>query len=161
MKRKVLILGGGGFIGSAIARILSKRENYIITIADNFHHNQDDEIFMNFISDNDIKLLKADFTEKSSFDLLEDKYDDFYMLASMIGVNNTLENPHEIIRVNTALIYNSLEWVKNNSVKMFYLHQQVNVILAQLTNLDIKFQQLRYSIVCRSYRPFKVYLCCY
>ena len=40
MKRKVLILGGGGFIGSAIARILSKRENYDITIADNFHHNQ-------------------------------------------------------------------------------------------------------------------------
>ena len=117
MKRKVLILGGGGFIGSAIARILSKRENYNITIADNFHHNQDDEIFMNFISDNNIKLFKADFTEKSSFDLLEDKYDDFYMLASMIGVNNTLENPHEIIRVNTALIYNSLEWVKNNSIK--------------------------------------------
>ena len=57
MKRKVLILGGGGFIGSAIARILSKRENYNITIADNFHHNQDDEIFMNFISKNNIKLF--------------------------------------------------------------------------------------------------------
>jgi nucleoside-diphosphate-sugar epimerase len=84
MKRKVLILGGGGFIGSAIARILSKRENYNITIADNFHHNQDDEIFMNFISDNNIKLFKADFTEKSSFDLLDKHYDDFYMLASMI-----------------------------------------------------------------------------
>ena len=39
------------------------------------------------------------------------------MLASMIGVNNTLENPHEIIRVNTALIYNSLEWTKNNKIK--------------------------------------------
>jgi hypothetical protein len=25
----------------------------------------------------------------------------------MIGVNNTLKNPHEIIRVNTALIFNS------------------------------------------------------
>ena len=90
MKRKVLILGGGGFIGSAIARILSQRENYNITIADNFHHNQDDEIFMNFIKENKINLIKADFTEKSSFDLLDKVYDDFYMLASMICVNNTL-----------------------------------------------------------------------
>ena len=118
MERKVLILGGGGFIGSEIARILSNSKNYYdITIADNFHHNQDDEIFMNFIKEKNIKLIKADFTEKSSFNLLDKVYDDFYMLASMIGVNNTLENPHEIIRVNTALIYNSLEWVKNSSVK--------------------------------------------
>lgn len=117
MKRKVLILGGGGFIGSAIARNLSERVNYDITIADNFHHNQDDERFMNFVVKNKIKLFKADFTDYSSFDLLDKKYDDFYMLASMIGVNNTLENPHEIIRVNTALIYNSLEWIKKISVK--------------------------------------------
>ena len=116
MKRKVLILGGGGFIGSGIARILSKRENYEITIADNFHLKQDDKIFMNFIKENKINLIKADFTEKSAFNLLDKVYDDFYMLASMIGVNNTLKNPHEIIRVNTALIYNSLEWVKNNSL---------------------------------------------
>ena len=39
------------------------------------------------------------------------------MLASMIGVNNTLEIPHEIIRINTALIFNSLEWVKKTDVK--------------------------------------------
>ena len=67
-----------------------REKKYDITIADNFHHNQDDENFMNFVSDNNIKLFKADFTEMSSFDLLDKQYDDFYMLASMIGVNNTL-----------------------------------------------------------------------
>ena len=39
-KRKVFILGGGGFIGSAIAKILVNRGNYEITIGDNFYHNQ-------------------------------------------------------------------------------------------------------------------------
>ena len=45
---------------------------------------------MNSVSDNNIKLFKADFTEMSSFDLLDKQYDDFYMLASMIGVNSSL-----------------------------------------------------------------------
>ena len=117
MNRKVLILGGGGFIGFAIARILAKRENYVITIADDFHKNQDDVEFLDFIKKNNIKLIRSDFTKTKSFDLLEKNYDDFYMLASMIGVDNTLEIPHEIIRVNTALIYNSLEWVKNNNIR--------------------------------------------
>lgn len=115
--RKVLILGGAGFIGSAIARILAKRNNYEITIGDNFCHGQDDEEFMQFIDQNNIRLLRADFAEPASFDLLENEYDDFYMLASLIGVNNTLQNPHEVIRVNTALIYNSLEWIKKSSIK--------------------------------------------
>tara|TARA_A100001011_G_scaffold367061_1_gene420154 strand:- start:83 stop:1111 length:1029 start_codon:yes stop_codon:yes gene_type:complete len=116
-KRKVFILGGGGFIGFKIVEILSERKNYDITIGDNFHLNQDDSEFYEFVKKNNIKVINKDFTLKSSFDLLENDYDDFYMLASMIGVNNTLENPHEVIRVNTALIYNSLEWIKTNSAK--------------------------------------------
>lgn len=117
MRRKVLILGGGGFIGSAIAKILSERKNYEITIGDNFIRNQDDDAFMRFIHLSGIKLIKEDFTDKTMFELLDKDYDDFYMLASMIGVNNTLEIPHEIIRVNTSLILNSLEWVKTTKVK--------------------------------------------
>ncbi len=117
MKRKVFILGGGGFIGSAIARILSLRKNYDITIGDVFIRNQDDVDFMEFINSSGIKLIKGDFTNPVMFNALDKDYDDFYMLASMIGVNNTLEIPHEIIRVNTALIFNSLEWLKKTSVK--------------------------------------------
>ncbi len=116
-KRKVFILGGGGFIGFSIAKILSVRKNYEITIGDNFCNNQYDSTFIKFIKSNNIKLIIADFTLKSSFEKLKNNYDDFYMLASMIGVNNTLQNPHEVIRVNTALIYNSLEWIKNSKIK--------------------------------------------
>jgi len=116
-KRKVLILGGGGFIGSAIARILVKKGGYDITIGDNFCHNQDDEDFISLLKNNNITLFKEDFTDPLQFEKLDAEYDDFYMLASMIGVNNTLENPHEIIRVNTALIYNSLEWIKKVKIK--------------------------------------------
>ena len=116
-KRKVFVLGGGGFIGSAIAKELVKRGNYDITIGDNFHLNQNDSELIEFINNNNIRLIHKDFTNPEVFKDLDNNYDDFYMLASMIGVNNTLENPHEIIRVNTALIYNSLEWIKSIDVK--------------------------------------------
>ena len=41
-KRKSFILGGGGFIGFAIVKILAQRKSYDLTIADDFHKNQDD-----------------------------------------------------------------------------------------------------------------------
>lgn len=116
-KRKVLILGGGGFIGSAIARILNERNKYQITIADNFHLGQNDKDFKDFIKTSGIKVIHKDFTIEKSFEYLDNSYDDFYMLASMIGVNNTLKIPHEIIRVNTLLIINSLEWLKKVKIK--------------------------------------------
>jgi len=117
MSRKVFILGGGGFIGSAIAKILVKRKGYDITIGDNFCNNQNDDQFMSFIKKNKIKLINADFTDINQFNKLDKEYDDFYMLASKIGVNYTLEKPDEVIRVNTLLIFNSLEWVKKINIK--------------------------------------------
>ena len=116
-KRKVFILGGGGFIGSAIVKELINRNNYDITIGDNFHLSQNDEELNGFLKKHNVKVIHKDFVDPKSFHLLDKKYDDFYMLASMIGVNNTLENPHEVIRINTALIFNSLEWVKNINIK--------------------------------------------
>ena len=116
-KRKVFVLGGGGFIGSAIVRILNKRGNYDITVGDNFIHNQLDDELIDFYDNNDIRLIHEDFTDVKQFDKLDNEYDDFYMLASMIGVNYTLKNPEEVIRVNTALIYNSLEWTRKIKLK--------------------------------------------
>lgn len=116
-KRKVFLLGGGGFIGFAIVKILAYRGDCEITVADNFIRNQDDEEFLSFIKKYNVKLIRGDFSDPAQFDRLENAYDDFYMLASMIGVNNTLEMPHEIIRMNTALIFNSLEWLKRVKVR--------------------------------------------
>jgi len=44
-------------------------------------------------------------------------FDQVYMLASIVGVNNTIENPDEVIRVNTSLILNCLEWLRTTKVK--------------------------------------------
>ena len=76
-----------------------------------------DEGLSCLLENNDITFIEADFTEKDSFSLLDDDYDQLYMLASMVGVENTLTHPHEVIRINTSLILNTLEWVKNSEIK--------------------------------------------
>ena len=117
MKKSVLIIGGAGFIGLNILKNLGKKNMYKLSLADNFSRGQMDDSLSFLVEKYNINVIKADFTIPDSFDLLEKEYDQVYMLASVVGVDNTLERPHEVIRINTALIYNTLEWTKKAKIK--------------------------------------------
>jgi len=117
--KKVLLLGGAGFIGFSIAKYLSKNEDYKITIADNFFRVGGiiDPPLKSLANEKDIRIISGDFTESKSFLELDIDYDYVYMLASVVGVDYVNNMPHEIIRINTALIFNTLEWLKNVKCK--------------------------------------------
>ncbi|MDC1443522.1 NAD-dependent epimerase/dehydratase family protein [Gammaproteobacteria bacterium] len=115
--KKVIILGGAGFIGLNIARYLIKNRNYEITIADNLSRGKMDSYMEEILSEQNVNFIEGDFTKESAFDNLEKDYDYCYMLASVVGVNNTLKIPGEIIRINTSLILNTLEWLRKGSAK--------------------------------------------
>ena len=117
MKKSVLIIGGAGFIGLNLLKNLAEKKIYKLSLADNFSRGKMDKSLSLLVEKYNIKVIKADFTIPTSFDLLDKEYDQVYMLASVVGVNNTLERPHEVIRINTALIYNTLEWTKKAKIK--------------------------------------------
>ena len=117
MKKSVLILGGAGFVGFNLLKTLAEKNTYKLSIADNFSRGKMDDSLGLLVEKYNIKVIKADFTIPSSFDLLDNEYDQLYMLAAVVGVNNTLEKPHEVIRINTALVYNTLEWTKKVTIK--------------------------------------------
>ena len=58
-----------------------------------------------------VKIVSGDFTDPRSFDDL-DRFDQVYMLASVVGVDYVNSIPHEIIRINSMLIINTLEWIR-------------------------------------------------
>lgn len=116
-KKKVLILGGAGFIGFNITRYLCENRDYEVTIADNFFRGKQDEGFVEFTNTYAVKIISDDFTKQSAFDALEKDYDYVYMLASVVGVKYTEEIPDELIRINTSLILYTLEWLKGASCK--------------------------------------------
>jgi UDP-glucose 4-epimerase len=115
--KKVLLLGGAGFIGLNIARHLGARGGYDITIADNFFRGKQDESLQELVDKYSVNIIADDFTKPEAFTALERDYDHVYMLASVVGVKYTEEIPNELIRINTALIYNTLEWIKQTSCR--------------------------------------------
>ena len=117
MKKSVLIIGGAGFVGLNLLKNLAEKSIYKLSLADDFSRGQMDSSLSLLVEKYNIKVIKGDFTIPSSYDLLDKEYDQLYMLASVVGVNNTLERPHEVIRINTALIYNTLEWTKKAKIK--------------------------------------------
>lgn len=115
-KNKVLIFGGGGFIGLNLAKFLSNQRNVELTLADtNFP--RDFREYFEPSAQAALRIVKKDFTNPQSFRSLDSDFNQVYMLASVVGVNNTLSAPDEVIRINTMLIMNCLEWLKASSVE--------------------------------------------
>jgi UDP-glucose 4-epimerase len=117
MNKKVLIIGGAGFIGMNIARELVKITNLSVTICDNFFRGKMDHELSTLVKNNGIKVFEGDLTNPEAFHVLDNDYDQVYMLASVVGVEYTTKIPNELIRINTLLIINTLEWLKRSNCK--------------------------------------------
>ena len=114
--KKVLILGGGGFIGMNIAKCLASDQDSLVTLAD-ISFPRDKNYYFSKKNKDKILFIEANFCIEDSFNLLDDDYDEVYMLASVVGVNNVISNPSLVIDTNTRLILNTINWLKNSTVK--------------------------------------------
>jgi len=115
--KEVLVLGGGGFIGRNIVNFLVNRGDCNVTAADIKEGSNWREIANNEGVRDRFKAVNADFTNISAFDDLNQNFDEVYMLAAVVGVNRTLKFPQDVIRINTLLTMNTLDWISRNPIK--------------------------------------------
>jgi UDP-glucose 4-epimerase len=115
--KEVLVLGGGGFIGRNIVQFLVDRGDCNVCAADIKKGSNWEGISSNSVTSRRFRSVLDDFSNPGAFDKLENSFDEIYMLAAVVGVNRTLKNPHEVIRTNTLLTMNTIDWVARNPVK--------------------------------------------
>jgi len=115
--KKALIIGGGGFIGSNIAHFLLEKRDYDVDVIDNFSRNTSGKVPLleKYNGSDRLKIFNADLTILENFDQLDSDYDYVFMLAAMVGVDKVNAVPHEVIRVNSMLLLNTLEWLRASS----------------------------------------------
>ena len=108
-------------MGMHLLRYLAARGNYNLTVVDNFFRENKDKEWEELSNQIQFKMIRGDCTSSDTFAQLDSDYDYVYLLASVVGVGYTEEMPEEIIRINTSIILNTLEWMKagNNGKLLF------------------------------------------
>ncbi len=116
MKKKVCILGGGGFIGSHLAKFIFENRDYEVDLVDNFSRGR--KSLVSELSDKtNIRVFDLDLLNSKNYEKLEKSYDYVFFLAAVVGVSKANEDPDEVIKINTHLTMGALDWLKKIACK--------------------------------------------
>jgi len=107
MKKKVLVTGGAGFIGSYLSEKLIKK-GYKVIAYDNLFSGSINNI-QNLLKNKNFEFVKADIRQKRALEKQVRKVDEIYHLAAMLGVSKVIEEPLLSLSVNVKGIENICE----------------------------------------------------
>ena len=111
---RILITGGAGFIGSAVAKKLMDR-GYKVVLLDNFNDYYNPRLkhdrIKKFLKGHKFKLYKGDIRDYKLLEKIfrKEKPDKIIHLAAMAGVRSSLSNPKLYADVNIMGSINLLE----------------------------------------------------
>ncbi len=124
-KRKILVTGGAGFVGSALAeKLISDKENYVVVVDDltTGHIGKLPKPAHNY------RFIKADVNNKNEIleIMLAFGFDYVFHYAAVVGVQRTQENPVKVLR-DVQGIDHILSISKNIGVKRVFFSSSSEV----------------------------------
>jgi UDP-glucose 4-epimerase len=105
---RVLITGGGGFIGAHLARFLADRGDEI-DLVDDLSRGRLDADLTALQERPNVRLLEKDMLAPGALDDLGGEYGLIFHLAAIVGVANVLEAPERVLRRNVELLVHALD----------------------------------------------------
>lgn len=108
---KALITGGAGFIGYHLASELLVH-NYEVILVDNFERGVEDSGFKKLEENEKVKVYSLDLLKTESFHEIDEDIDLIFHLAAIIGVQNVLNKPAEVLQNNVILLFNLIDFAK-------------------------------------------------
>lgn len=121
-KKRILITGAAGFIGSNLSRSLLQNGNYELIGFDNFDdfysREQKDKNLAPLLASSDFQFVEGDIRNMDDLFSLGD-IDVIVHLAAKAGVRPSIQNPILYQEVNVAGTQNLLEFARKMNIKQF------------------------------------------
>ncbi|MFC2176309.1 NAD-dependent epimerase/dehydratase family protein [Bacteroidota bacterium] len=150
IKNKILVTGGAGFIGSAVAEKLAQNpENYVV-IVDNFLTGHSKKIPDSEHSN--IRFIKCDVNDHKDISSIFYAYtfDYVFHYAAVVGVKRTLNHP--VMVLNDIIgIENLLTLSKNTGVKRVYYSSS-----SEVYGEPVEFPQNEHTTPLNSRLPYAI-----
>jgi len=123
-KRKILITGGAGFIGSSLALKLASNTNNTIVIVDNLLTGN----LQRIPQLKNVKFIKADVNNQNEISSIfyNFSFDYVFHYAAVVGVKRTIENPILVLD-DLKGMRNILDLCKNTAVKRIFFSSSSEV----------------------------------
>ena len=139
MSKNVLITGGAGFIGSAMARSFA-RDGAKVTIVDNMSRAGSDVTLKKLqTEEKKISFIKADITRDiSSIRRAIKGQDLIFHFAGQVAVNQSIAAPFEDFMTNAAGTVTLLETIRNNNPEALFLFSSSMRVYGQMKSEPVK-----------------------
>ncbi len=150
MKRRILVTGGAGFIGSGIAAKLASDPENLVVIVDNLFTGTLRKVPKS--AHNNIKFIKADVNDFKDIISIFNAYrfDFVFHFAALVGVKRTLENPVKVLNDITG-IKNILNLSKNTGVQRIYYSSS-----SEVYGEPVEFPQNEHTTPLNSRLPYAI-----
>lgn len=110
--KKILIIGGAGFIGFHLSKKLLKL-GYKVDILDNFSRGSLDIHLKKLLKDKNSNLINLDILIDKIEDKLSNDYFGIFHLAAIVGVQNVISSPYSVLEKNSILTLKAISIAKN------------------------------------------------
>lgn len=123
--RKILLTGGAGNIGSALAKSLLEEADTEVTVIDNLSTGSLDKLPKGY---DNLKFIKANTNNRQEMSdiMLANRFDYVFHYAAMVGVQRTQDNPIKVLE-DIDGIKHMLHLSKNSGVKRFFFSSSSEV----------------------------------
>lgn len=150
MRTRILVTGGAGFIGSALAGKLAQNHDNLVVIVDNLHTGTMGKIPRS--PHGNIKFIKADVNDFKDISSIFNSYrfDTVFHFAALVGVKRTLTYPVMVLNDITG-IRNILNLSKNTGVSRVYFSSS-----SEVYGEPVEFPQNEHTTPLNSRLPYAI-----
>lgn len=150
VQRNILVTGGAGFVGSAIAQKLADDAANYVVIVDNLHTGTTQKLPVSRFGN--VKFIKANVNDFKDISSIFNAYRFEYVFhyAALVGVKRTLENPVMVLNDITG-IKNVLNLSKNTGVKRVFFSSS-----SEVYGEPVEFPQNEHTTPLNSRLPYAI-----